>query len=210
MCGRYALYGPRKRSRAEHQYFEGLFDFPPSYNVAPTRVMPIACVVDGAVGLTPARWGLKGIAKKISAHGEKINIWGDYRVPYRAGRRCLVSACGFFEWENRPDGKQPYYFLSPEGELLAFAGLWEQWEQADGQVLTTCTIVTTEPNDFVRRFHDRMPVVLDEKDYDHWLTADDPQALLKACHNKALTNYPVSRRVNNVRNDDPSLIEPLQ
>jgi len=133
----------------------------------------------------------------------------DYRVPYRAKRRCLVPACGFYEWAQRPDGKYPYYFLSPENALLAFAGLWEPWTQPDGTPLISYTIITVEPNDFVRRFHDRMPLVLDEKDYGDWLTGDDPKSLLKACHNEALTNYPVSQRVSSVKHDEPSLAEPI-
>lgn len=217
MCGRYALYGPRKRSRVEQDYFEALDAFPSRYNVAPTNVMPIAVLKDGAPVIIQARWGLvpphakdvKSGAKKINAPCEKIGVWADYRAPYRAKRRCLVPASGFYEWEARPDGKQPYYFVSPEGELLAFAGLWEQWRQPDGQTLATYSVITTAPNDFMRRFHDRMPVVLEETDYHEWLTADDPRGVLKACHNEALTNYPVSRRINSVKNDDPSLIEPV-
>jgi putative SOS response-associated peptidase YedK len=81
--------------------------------------------------------------------------------------------------------------------------------QPNGEPLLSYTIMTVEPNDFVKRFHDRMPVVLDERDYLQWITADDPRDLLRAPHNEALTNYPVSRKVNSVKNDDASLVEPL-
>ncbi|MGE5523216.1 MAG: SOS response-associated peptidase [Rhodospirillaceae bacterium] len=226
MCGRYALYGPRWRSRAEREYFESLDIFPPRYNVAPTDVMPITILRDGVPVVVSARWGLVGRkaadvksgARKIVAPCEKLTTWAEYRVPYRAKQRCLVPACGFYEWTGSPAERQPYYFLSPEHTLLAFAGLWEQWTQPDGKPLLSYTIITTEPNDLSRRFHDRMPVVLEEKDYGEWLTSDDPRGLLKPCHNEALINYPVSKRVNSVmtkvngvavKNDDPSLVEPI-
>jgi putative SOS response-associated peptidase YedK len=217
MCGRYALYGPRRRSREEREFFESLDSFLPRYNVAPTDVMPISILEEGRPVLVPARWGLvtpqskdlKSAAKKINAPSQNIMKWADYRVPYKARRRCIVPASGFYEWEQRPDGKQPYYFMSSEGGLLGFAGLWERWTQPNGGPLLSYAIMTVEPNDFVKRFHDRMPVVLDERDYLQWLTADDPRDLLRAPHNEALTNYPVSRKVNSVKNDDASLVEPL-
>lgn len=217
MCGRYALYGPRGRSREEREFFESLDSFPSRYNVAPTDVMPIAILKEGRPVLVPARWGLvtpqskdlKSGAKKINAPSQNVMKWADYRVPYKAKRRCIVPASGFYEWEQRPDGKQPYFFMSAEGSLLGFAGLWEQWMQPNGEPLLSYTIMTVEPNDFVRRFHDRMPIVLDERDYLQWLTADDPRELLRAPHNEALTNYPVSRKVNSVKNDEVSLVEQL-
>jgi putative SOS response-associated peptidase YedK len=179
--------------------------------------MPISILEEGRPALVPARWGLvtpqskdlKSAAKKINAPSQNIMKWADYRVPYKARRRCIVPASGFYEWEQRPDGKQPYYFISAEENLLGFAGLWERWIQPNGEPLLSYTIMTVEPNDFVKRFHDRMPVVLDERDYLQWLTADDPRDLLRAPHNEALTNYPVSRKVNSVKNDDASLVDPL-
>ena len=174
MCGRYALYGPRKRSRAEAEYFSTLDQFPSKWNVAPTDTMPIARMRDGALELVPARWGLipyfskdaKGAFRCINARAETVATTASFRQPWKTGRRCLVPANGFFEWETRPDGKQPFYFTSAEGSLLAFAGLWDTWRQPDGSSLLSYTIITTAPNDFVKRFHDRMPVILDEADYE--------------------------------------------
>lgn len=219
MCGRYALYGPRKRSRAEDAYFSGIDQFPGSWNVAPTQMLPITRLHDGKVEQITARWGLiphwakdaKIGFKCINARAETVATSPSFRGAYKFGRRCLVPASGFFEWETRPDGKQPFYFTSPEGSLLAFAGLWDKWKQPDGADLISYTIITTAPNDFVKRFHDRMPVILDERDYGRWLDgSENPKDLLKACHNEALTNYPVSRKVNSVRNNDPTLVEPLE
>ena len=217
MCGRYALYGLRKRTRAEAEYFPSLDQFPSKWNVAPTDTMPIARVQDGELELAPARWGLipyyskdaKGAFRCINARAETVATTASFRQPWKTGRRCLVPANGFFEWETRPDGKQPFYFTSAEGSLLAFAGLWDTWRQPDGSSLLSFTIFTTAPNDFVKRFHDRMPVILDEADYARWLTGADVSDLLKAPHNEVLLNYPVSRHVNSVKNNDASLIESI-
>ena len=217
MCGRYALYGPRSRARAEAEYFATLDQFPEKWNVAPTDMMPITRLRDGALEQVAARWGLipyfskdmKAAFKCINARAETIASSASFRGAYKMSRRCLVPASGFYEWEARPDGKQPFYFTSPEKSLLAFAGLWDTWKHPDGTVLLSFTIVTTAPNDFVKRFHDRMPVVLEESDYARWLSGEDPRDLLKACHNEALYNYPVSRQVNSVKNNDPSLVVPV-
>jgi putative SOS response-associated peptidase YedK len=216
MCGRYALYGPKSRSRAEVDYFSSLDQFPGSWNVAPTDRLPITRLRNVELEQVTARWGLipywakdeKGGFKCINARAETIATSPSFRGAYKLNRRCLVPASGFYEWETRPDGKQPFYFTSPEGSLLAFAGLWDEWKKPDGTSVLSYTIVTTAPNDFVSRFHDRMPVVLEETDYARWLDGDDPRDLLKPCHNETLYNYPVSRQVNSVRNNDPSLVVP--
>ncbi len=217
MCGRYALYGPRSRSRAEAEYFATLDQFPEKWNVAPTDAMPIARIREGALELVPARWGLipyfskdmKFAFKCINARAETVATTPSFRQAWKRAQRCLVPAMGFYEWEDRPDGKQPFYFTGAEGTLLAFAGLWDIWRQPDGTPLLSYTIITTAPNDFVRRFHDRMPVILDEADYGRWLEGEDAGDLLRACHNEALVNYPVSRQVNSVKNNDPSLVVPM-
>jgi putative SOS response-associated peptidase YedK len=219
MCGRYALYGPRRRSREDNQYLDGLDAFPERYNVAPTDAMPIVRVTDGGVAPVAARWGLVppwakdvGIgARYINAVSENLPTNKVFGPPYRRKQRCLVPACGFYEWEMRPDGsKQPYYFTGAEEGLLAFAGLWDVWRQPDGALLQSYTILTVAPNEFVARFHDRMPVVLDARDYERWLLDDDPRDALRACHNEVLINYPVSRQVGNVRNQDATLVAPLE
>jgi putative SOS response-associated peptidase YedK len=217
MCGRYALYGPRSRSRAEAEYFATLDRFPHKWNIAPTDMMPITRLREGVIEQVSARWGLipyfskdaKAGFKCINARAESVATSPAFRGALKLGRRCLVPASGFYEWETRPDGKQPFYFTSPERSLLGFAGLWDEWKKSDGTSLLSYTIITTAPNDFVRRFHDRMPVILDESDYGRWLGGADPRELLKACHNEVLYNFPVSRQVNSVRNNDPSLVEPL-
>ena len=217
MCGRYALYGPKAFSRAERVYFDGLDAFAASYNVAPSAVMPIARLVQGRPVLTPAKWGLvpawakdeKSGVKAINARAETCTSSPLFKSAYRAGRRCLVPANGFYEWKKQPSGKQPYFVTSADGSLLAFAGLWEQWRMPDGRTLITYTIITGEPNDVVRPLHNRMPVILRPEDYERWLSDSDPRDLMQPVANEAVVAYPVSPRVGTPQNDDAALVEPI-
>jgi putative SOS response-associated peptidase YedK len=218
MCGRYALYGPRSRSRAEADYFSNLEEFPGSWNVAPGQTLPITTLSGGEIQHVTARWGLvpffakdeKTGYKCINARAETVATTPAFRGPYRGKRRCLVPACGFYEWMKHPFGKRPYYITSSDESLLAFAGLWDTWKKPDGERLTTFTIITTEPNELTRRLHDRMPVILDPNDYRRWLEADSPEDLLKPCPVDMLQCFPVSVRVNAAKNDGPDLIAPAR
>jgi putative SOS response-associated peptidase YedK len=121
-----------------------------------------------------------------------------------------VPACGFYEWQKHPAGKQPYYITSADGTLFTFAGLWDRWKQRDGERLTTFTIITTEPNELTRPLHDRMPVILEADRYREWLEGEDPREPLKPCPSEMLQSYPVSQRVNTPKNDAPDLIAPAR
>jgi putative SOS response-associated peptidase YedK len=218
MCGRYALYGPRSRTRTETDYFSSLEAFPGSWNVAPGQTLPITRQANGAVEQVMARWGLvpywsreeKPGYRCINARAESVTTNPSFRDPYRYKRRCLVPACGFYEWQKHPAGKQPYYITSSDGSLLAFAGLWDVWKKNDGEKLTSFTIITTTPNALVRPLHDRMPVILQPADYQTWLDSDDPRELLRPCPDAMLQCFPVSSRVNTPKNDAPDLIAPAR
>jgi putative SOS response-associated peptidase YedK len=218
MCGRYALYGPKSRSRAEQEYFGSIDQYPANYNVAPSQVMPIARLTDGRPELVQAKWGLvphwanneKFAFKCINARSETVASSPAFRGAYRTKRRCLIPASGFYEWKKSPDGKQPFFITRPDESMLAFAGLWEQWKRPDGEPLTTYTIITTDANDTMAHLHNRMPVILRPEDYSDWLSADDPRELLKPCHNEAVYAYPVSTRVNAPKNNDAELVRELR
>jgi putative SOS response-associated peptidase YedK len=130
-------------------------------------------------------------------------------------RRCLVLADGFYEWQAAGKGrqKQPFYIHMQDRAPFAFAGLWEHWQAADGagEPLETCTIITIEANDLVRPIHERMPVILPAEQYAQWLDSTQPaeslHALLHPYPADAMAAYPVSRTVNNVRNDSPACLE---
>jgi putative SOS response-associated peptidase YedK len=223
MCGRFAskltreqlydLYGigPPERSSAPA-------DPKPLYNIAPTQTVPtVRLNPEERRELAPLRWGLipswskdaKIAYRTINARAETVATAPAFRAAFKR-RRCLVPASGFYEWKKLDDGKQPYFIGLRDGAPFAFAGLWERWDKGEAPV-ETFTIITGEPNSLVAPIYDRMPVILDPDDYDAWLTAADtaiPQALLQPFPAQLMIAYPVSKRVNNAKNDDAAVMEP--
>ncbi len=216
MCGRYSLTTPLE---SVEQLFA--FDARPNlaarYNIAATQPVPI--LRDGASGrreLALVRWGLvpswaKGMAAGaplINARAETVAQKPSFRNAFKR-RRCLIPADGFYEWRVVQDGpKQPYRIAMADNALFAFAGIWEHWQTAEGSELESCAIVTTEANGQVRDIHHRMPVILSLEDHEQWLSAEPGEAaMLMRPYGGALVAYPVSRAVNKIRNDDPSLWE---
>ena len=126
-------------------------------------------------------------------------------------RRCLLPADGFYEWDHRGGTKQPYYFTATNGELLAFGGLWESWQAPDGILLRTTCIITTHATDEVALIHDRMPLILQHRDVEAWLTGtpEEGQKLLRPAPFGSLRSWPVSRSVNRVQAEGAELIQPV-
>jgi putative SOS response-associated peptidase YedK len=231
MCGRYSITSPPEAIQRVFQVPE-LPNLPARYNVAPTQDVPVVRVggdgqgpeADGGRHLVQLRWGLVPSwaddasigAKMINARAESAAEKPAFRAAFRR-RRCLVVADGFYEWKSpaqKGERKQPYRIQLRSGAPFGFAGLWERWTNpANQSVLETCTILTTEANVSLKDIHPRMPVMLSPDAFDRWL---DPEAdletvqgLLAPYPDNALTAYPISTRVNAVRNDDPSILEPL-
>ena len=145
-----------------------------------------------------------------------------YRRAFAGHRTRLVPADFFYEWQRRPAkagkpaSKLPYAIHRADGQPMAFAALWEVWrdkDNPDAEPLRTCVIITTAANELMKPIHDRMPVILDPADWDTWLDPDTDldtlQRLLVPAPAGDLEAYPVSTRVNNVRNDSPELLDPL-
>jgi putative SOS response-associated peptidase YedK len=114
---------------------------------------------------------------------------------------------------DRTQTKQPYAIALTSGEPIAFAGLWGSWREADGDALETFTILTTAANERLVSIHDRMPVIVERKDYDRWLDAHEkaapPADLLHPYAANPVRAWPVSDRVGNIRNNDASLLDPV-
>jgi putative SOS response-associated peptidase YedK len=130
-------------------------------------------------------------------------------------RRCLVPADGFYEWQRRGKAKQPYCFEVNDGQLFAFAGLWDRWRDPSGQWLKSCSILTTSPNAVTSAVHDRMPVILDPDCYDLWLDPGmhDMRAvsdMLKPYDARQMRCYPISTRINHAANDDEACSAPVE
>jgi putative SOS response-associated peptidase YedK len=216
MCGRYELH----TNPAALALAFGL-SFPPQlrarYNIAPMQDVPIIRHGrDGARELAHARWGLvprwakdPSIGNKmINARSETLAEKPSFRTAFKH-HRCLLPADGFYEWKTAPGGgKQPIHIGMKDGAPFAFAGLSERWLSPAGEVLDTCTIATTSANALLAPLHDRMPVIVPAASYDRWLdvTQADVLDLLAPYPAEAMRWYPVSPRVNSVRNDDPTLL----
>jgi putative SOS response-associated peptidase YedK len=156
---------------------------------------------------------MKAIPKvpHINARAETVDRLPMFREAFQK-RPCLIPATGFFEWEKRPDGRQPWRFTMKDGQPFAFAGLWE-YARIGAEPMLSSTIIVGPPNELVAPIHDRMPVILEPGDYDRWLDADlepeDRRSMLKPFDANLMKRYEVSRAVGNVRNDTEDLIRPL-
>jgi putative SOS response-associated peptidase YedK len=211
MCGRYT----NKLTWSEViAYYRLLFDTPmnlrPRYNIAPTQDVLTIVAGDGGRRAAMMRWGLVPFwakempnASTINARAEGISEKPMWRDPFRQ-RRCVVVADGFFEWTGKASDRQPQYFTRADRQPLSFAGLWDRNGTFD---LVSCAIVVTEANKQMRAYHDRMPVILEQDDIDRWLT--EPDAGLLKPSKTELRIHPVSKAVNNVRNEGPDLIAPV-
>jgi len=146
----------------------------------------------------------------FNARAETVAEKPMFRGPFKR-TRCLIPVSGYYEWQDTPGGKQPWYFTARDGSpALTIAGLWDEWhDKASGETLKSCTMIITEPDKVVAEVHDRMPVLLGEKDYEPWLSGTAGTELLKPAAENLL--QPVSKRVNSSRtpDDDPTLIEPV-
>jgi putative SOS response-associated peptidase YedK len=216
MCGRYRL---SRRKEIIEEYFgtaDWQDDWNPRYNIAPTQPVPVIRQhpKEPVRQISTMRWGLiphwakdaSGAASTINARSETAADKPAFRDPLKF-RRCLIPADGFYEWKRTGTSKQPYCFEVDDGELFAFAGLWDGWKDGNGNWLRTCSILTTTPNAVTSAIHDRMPVILRKDDYDVWL---DPgmqnvaviSELMKPYDARTMRAYPVSPRINHVANDD--------
>lgn len=220
MCGRFVQTVPPDQLRKRFGTRNPLVNADPSWNVAPTD-WALAVRWNRETNersLDKLRWGLVPMwapdlsigARQINARAETLSQRPAYREAY-AKRRCLVPIAAFYEWEKRPDGtKQPHAVALPDGEPMVLGGLWERWRDKETREITrSFTIVTVPACEQVRHIHERMPLILEEKDWPAWLgeTGEDPAALLKT-YARPLKLWTVSSRVNSVRNNDAQLTEP--
>ncbi|HUQ40461.1 MAG TPA: SOS response-associated peptidase [Acidimicrobiales bacterium] len=227
MCGRYVAATPVDVLVEHFGVTEVRLDadLPPSWNVAPTREVYAVAQrrEDNERTIGALRWGLVPSwapdpsvgARLINARLETLDAKPAFRRALVA-RRCLIPADGFYEWERRADGsKQPYLVSRADGGVLAFAGLWEVWKDASGQWLRSCAIVTTDATGALGAIHERCPVLVAPDRWEPWLdrTRHDSAAalaLLEPAPPDLLVMHPVSRDVNDVRNDRPDLVAAVE
>ncbi len=222
MCGRFS--NDVKPSQIEKEFKVGKVNpklFTPRYNIAPSQTIAAVLESDGKRIVEGLRWGLipnwakdESIGSKIiNARAETLAEKPSFRDAFK-NKRCIIPASGFYEWQKASKGaKQPFYFYLKDKEVFGFAGLYEEWlDRETGEQIETCTIITTEANKVLEPIHERMPVILQAKDYDHWLDTKEKdtgklQKLLAPYPSEEMTAYKVSKSVNTPSNNSPKLIE---
>jgi putative SOS response-associated peptidase YedK len=219
MCGRYSLICTDDLGNRFRVHLPTL-GCRSRFNVAPSQTMPVVVHRD-EIEMIAMEWGLvphwardaKGSHRPINARAETLAERPMFRG-LLARNRCLVPASGFYEWKKTERGKRPYYLRLKDAPVFAFAGLYDVWSGADGMAHPTYTIITTRANALVAPIHERMPVILRREDETRWLATrplarDEMTALLAPYPAGGMESYPVSPRVNNPTEEDPSFIEPL-
>lgn len=217
MCGRFAL--PTPEELADHFSVKKSPDLTPRYNIAPSQDIAVIRLIPhtSTREIAMLRWGLipfwakdrKIGYKMINARAQSVADKPAFRAAFKH-RRCLIPASGFFEWSHIKGTKQPYFIRLKDSNILSFAGLWEHWVGKDGEVVDSCTIITTVANEAVGNIHDRMPVIIEPELYDRWL---DPEAegknllsFFKPFPDKKILAYPVGIEVNSPKNDNPNCL----
>ena len=219
MCGRFALKNPQALKAAFD--LKDMPDLPPRYNIAPSQDIAIIRFSPTGRHLSLAHWGLipswaketDGGYSTINARAETVDTKPTFRAPFKR-HRCLIPADGFYEWHEEGGIKRPHHIGMKDGSPFALAGLWDVWKGPQGDV-TSCTIIVTEANQFMKPLHDRMPVILDPRDHERWLDPDNQdtanlKALLSPAPEDWLTEWPVSRQLNNPRHEGPDCSAPTR
>jgi len=225
VCGRFTRFTPAADIANTFSAVTSQVEIQPSYNIAPTRSI---YVVKGGVSrainelhwcLVPA-WSkdISRASSMINARVESVREKPSFRN-LLGSNRCVIPVNGYYEWKQVPvkgkvSAKQPFYFsASVESEychdgMLAIAGLWTTWGNGE-ELYSSCTALTTEATERISIVHHRMPMLLDKQRLDLWLSDDTKIDLdeLAIPVDLQIDIHPVSKAVNNARNDDRSLIE---
>ena len=226
MCGRFTSVTTSSELADFFEADSALADQGANFNVTPTSdIRVVREDENGQRRLDLMFWGLvpswaespSGASRLINARSETAASKPSFRSAFRQ-RRCIIPVDGFFEWVSHPDRKkkQPVYVSSRDSRPLAFAGIWETWRDGTSsgglETLTSCAILTGPPNNLIAPLHDRMPMILGRDQWSEWLdrSTDDVaylQTMLQPAPEDWLQWWPVSMRVNSVRNNDATLID---
>jgi putative SOS response-associated peptidase YedK len=219
VCGRFTSERDGKLLEARLGVPPGaLADYAPRYNIAPTQPFFVVVMTYENRTVIPAKWGLvprgskdaSRAAQCINARSETIESRAAFREAF-SNRRCIVPADGFYEWSGPRSARQPHWIHRRDGQLLLFAGVFEEWQQRGAPAETTFTILTCPANSTMARLHDRMPVILSDREADDWMNpraadAHSLKRLLRPLSEDLLETRMVSPLVNNVHKEGPELL----
>ena len=218
MCGRFSLTTAEKQVLLNRFDLEEIpFELKPRYNIAPSQDIPIIQNTNPKI-LTQARWGLipswakdESLSfKMINARAETVNEKPAYKKPFEQ-KRCLIPADSYYEWDKVKNTKTPYRIMLKNEEIFSFAGIWETWNK-DGKSITSCSIITTEPNELMKKIHIRMPVILSKDKEKDYLNNSPEKALklLKPFNATKMKMYQISDLVNSPKNDSIEVIKEVK
>ena len=222
MCGRYSLTRRGEEILERFSIQEILMErehLKPRYNIAPSQMVTVVINKEGHRVLAEFKWGLipfwakeaKATKALINARCETVAEKPFFKKSLNK-RRCLIPADGFYEWKRENKEKIPMYIQVKDQDIFSFAGLWDEWTSPEGEVIRTCTIITTNANEPMSGVHDRMPVIIRLENEAIWLDPDikDPailQSLLQPLDDQLIQMHEVSSRVNSPKQDTADLIE---
>jgi len=190
----------------------------PRYNIAPTQQVGVVTQDGDHLTYSEMRWwlvpgwwskDLKSLPATFNARAEDIEQKAMFRSAVKKSR-CLIPATGFFEWTGEKTARKPWFISAVDGKPLTFAGLYETWKDREsGEEIKSCTIITCAANDFMARIHSRMPVILDQTDWQSWLS--EPRTdLLKPANDDILQAWRVSPDVNSSRYQGEDTMEGIE
>lgn len=221
MCGRFTLTHPND---ALARLFDAApaNDLPqgPRFNICPTQPVAVVISAAGRRRIGPMRWGFLPEWYKsptdgpllINARADTLATKPAFRAAARA-RRCLIPASGFYEWTVDAGGARLPWHIAPHetGAVLAFGGVWQMWQTAEGGRLATCAIVTCDASADIAAIHHRMPLILGPSDWPLWLGEAGPGAarLMRPAPEGTLSAWRVDPKVNSNRADGADLVVPL-
>lgn len=223
MCGRASLTKNEKELELRFNatfYSEDIerYNPLPNYNLGPGQFHPVIMNQDPS-HFQYLRWGLipfwakdeKNAYKMINARAESILEKPAFKSSFKS-RRCLVPIDGFYEWKKSPQGiSLPYRFVQKNQEVFSLAGIWENWNSPEGKELFTFSVITVKANNIVGNIHARMPAILFPTEEKYWLDndikTDDLKELLRPYPDNSMFGYPVSTKVNSVKNNNADLLQ---
>ncbi len=214
MCGRYNIVPDARAWVTAWQIARDLLndlDWQASYNITPSRWVPMIRATSGGDGLVidKARWGFiprwvkdeKPKLQPANTRSDSVAVKPYFRDSFKR-RRCLFIASGYYEWETVTGSKQPFHVRSVDGSPLLIAGVWDTWKGDD-----TAALITTDAHPQLAQIHDRMPLMVSKEQAGEWVYGEAPESFLTPYAGDSLDVYPISRAVNSPKNNDPTLIE---
>ena len=222
MCGRASLTKNQKELEERFDakfYSEDIerYNPIPNYNIAPMQYLPVITNKDLS-HFNIFRWGfIPYWAKDVKIANKLINARAETlltKIAFKGSlksRRCIIPLDGFYEWQKQGSFKKPFRIIRTDKDIFSVAGLWDIWTTEENQIIETFTIITVQANNLVKKIHNRMPAILFEDEEKLWIDqgikTDEALELLKPYPSELMYAYPVSSKINNVRNNTPELIK---